>query len=296
MELYELAVFVKVIQTGSFTKAADLLNTHKAQLSRVVSQLEGNLGVRLIERTTRSLSLTEVGRELFERAIGILASVEDAERMAQQTLGEPRGLLKMTCGVEFGMMLVSDWVVNYLQRFPQVSVEADWNNRIVDLVHEGFDLAIRLGELSDSSLAARKLGQVNYGLYAAPSYLARQGMPQTIEDFSQHDLLMFIGGAMRQGWLLEQNGQKHRVSNHQARIRINNSYAAKDATVAGLGIARLPRMLAQPHLDSKQLVQVVGAWQVPSVPVYAVFPSSRYLTPKVREFVDLAVAAMKLLP
>jgi DNA-binding transcriptional LysR family regulator len=129
-------------------------------LSRVITQHEKKLSVRLLERTTRSLSLTEVGREIFERAVGILGSVEDAQSAAQKTQAEPRGVLKLTCGVEFGMISVSRWVAEYLQRYSQVQVQADFNGRLVDLVHEGFDLAIRVGNLPDSSLAARKLGNL----------------------------------------------------------------------------------------------------------------------------------------
>jgi LysR family transcriptional regulator for bpeEF and oprC len=145
METSELTAFVKVVQSGSFTRAAESMGTQKAYLSRVVTQLEQKLGVRLLERTTRSLSLTEAGREIFERAVGILGAMEDVERVAQQTLAEPRGTLRLTCGVEFGMIAVSRWISDYLARYPLVNVESDFTGRIVDIVHEGFDLAIRIG-------------------------------------------------------------------------------------------------------------------------------------------------------
>jgi len=160
MDITALQAFVKVVQTGSFTRAADALHTQKAYLSRVVTQLEKELGARLLERTTRSLSLTEIGREFFERAVGILASVEDAQRAVQKAQGEPRGVLKLTCGVEFGMIAVSGWIAAYLERYPQVRVDGEFTGRIVDIVHEGFDLAIRVGPLADSTLTARKLGEL----------------------------------------------------------------------------------------------------------------------------------------
>lgn len=288
MEASELTAFVRVVQTGSFTKAADLLGTQKAHLSRVISQMELRLGVRLLERTTRSLSLTEVGREMFERAVGILAAIEEAKQAAQRTLVEPRGMLKLSCGVEFGQLAVSEWINTYLQRYPQVAVQADWSNRLVDLVHEGFDLAIRLGDLPDSSLAARKLGELHYGLYASPAYLRRRGSPSHAKDLQQHELLMFTGGKSKQGWSLQRADETIRVSAQQARFQINNSFAVCHAAVAGLGIARLPKLLAQQATSSAQLTEVMSDWASPTVPVHAVFPSARFLSPKVRAFVDTA--------
>ena len=138
-------------------------------------QRERKLNARLLERTTRSLSMTEVGREIFERAVGILGAVEDAERIAQRLVADPRGTLRLTCGVEFGMIAVGGWISDYLRRYPQVSVESDFTGRLVDIVHEGFDIAIRISDLSDSSLAARKLGDLRYGLFAAPGYIRRRG-------------------------------------------------------------------------------------------------------------------------
>jgi DNA-binding transcriptional LysR family regulator len=289
MELSELAAFVKVVQTGSFTRAAESLGTQKAYLSRVVSNLERRLGARLLERTTRSLSLTEIGREIFERAVGILGAVEDAERVAQRMHSEPRGTLRLTCGVEFGMIAVSRWIAEYLERYPQVSVESDFTGRIVDIVHEGFDLAIRVGSLADSSLAARKLGELRYGLFASPAYLARRGTPRSPEALAGHDLLRFSGGSHRQGWRLAKAGVEHRVE-AAGRLRVNNSFAVRDATERGLGIALLPLTVARDAMLAGTLLRVLPAWTPPAVPVHAVFPGTRYLTAKVRAFIDHAVA------
>jgi DNA-binding transcriptional LysR family regulator len=290
METSELNAFVKVVQTGSFTKAADLLGTQKAHLSRVVSQMELRLGVRLLERTTRSLSLTEVGREIFERAIGILTAIDEAKQAAQRTLDEPRGVLKLTCGVEFGQLAVNRWINTYLQRYPQVAVHADWDNRVVDLVHEGFDLAIRLGDLPDSSFAARRLGELDYGLYASPSYLQRRGSPSHAKDLHHHELLMFTGGRSKQGWQFQRASENLRITSPTARYQINNSFAVFQAAVAGLGIAKLPRLLTQQANNSSQLVEVLADWDSPTVAVHALFPSARFLSPKVRGFVDTALS------
>ncbi len=288
MEASELAVFVKVVQTGSFTRAAESMGTQKAYLSRVVKQLEQKLGVRLLERTTRSLSLTEAGREIFERAVGILGAIEDVERVAQQTLAEPRGTLRLTCGVEFGMIAVSRWISDYLARYPLVNVESDLTGRIIDIVHEGFDLAIRIGPLSDSSLAARRLGELRYGLFASNDYLGRRGTPNSPDALEQHDLLHFSGGSPRQTWALLRGTDEIKVA-VSPRLRINNSFAVRDAALHGLGIARLPLAVVSNLPEALHLTRVLPQWSPPPAPVNAVFPGLRYLTPKVRAFIDHAV-------
>ncbi len=291
MELTSLQAFVKVVQTGSFTRAADALNTQKAHVSRVVTQLERELGVRLLERTTRSLSLTEVGREFFERAVGILGSVDDAQRMVQKAQGEPRGTLKLTCGVEFGMIAVSGWISAYLQRHPQVNVDADFTSRVLDMVHEGFDLAIRIGPLADSTLAARKLGELHYGLFASPMCWERLPAPVHPDQLTEHPAVAFAGGSHQPVWTLQHGDTTVRVP-LQPRLKASNVFAVRDAAASALGIAQLPLIVAAPAVAQGQLVQVLADWSLPSVPVNAVFASARYLTPKVRAFIDLAAQAM----
>ncbi len=290
MELSHLDTFVKVVQTGSFTRAAEQLHTQKAHVSRVVSQLEAELGVRLLERTTRSLSLTEIGREFFERAVGILGAADDARRAVQQAQGEPRGTLRLSCGVEFGMLAVNRWVRDYLLRHPDVNVDLEMTGRVVDIVHEGFDLAVRVGPLADSTLAARKLGELRYGLFAAPGYLRRHPPPRQPGDLAQHALIRFSGSRLRLVWTFTRGADTQRVE-PVARLNANNSFAVRDAAVDALGIAQLPLLLAQPEVNAGRLVPVLADWQLPSAPVHAVFASARYLTPKVRAFIDLAVEA-----
>lgn len=291
MDLSALQILVKVVQTGSFTRAAEALGMQKSNLSRTLTQLESQLGVRLLERTTRTHSLTEIGRELYERALAILASVEDAQRAVQNAHGEPRGTLKLTCGVEFGMIAVSDWIATYLQKYQQIRVDADFTSRLVDIVHEGYDLAIRIGPLADSTLAARKLGELNYGLFASPDYLARRGTPAYPSELSSHDTLVFSGGSHQSSWALTQGGETLRIE-LQPRLKASNVFAIRNAASMGLGIALLPLMVAAPALHTGLLTAVMPTWCPSAVPVHAVFASARYLTPKVRAFIDLAVQAM----
>jgi len=288
MDLAAIQAFAKVVQAGSFTRAAEALHTHKAHLSRVISQLERELGARLLERTTRSLSLTEVGREFHERAAALLAAVEDARQAVAQSQGEPRGTLRLTCGVEFGMLAVSGWINRYLALYPQMKVDAEITGRIVDVVHEGFDLAIRVGTLPDSTLTARRLGALTYALYAAPEYLKRRGAPRSPKDLEHHDLLVFTPGSGSSAWQLGKQGETHRVAMQQPRFRASNSFAVRDAAASGLGIALLPRLIADPLLPEGRLRNVLKGWSSPDVPVNAVFASARFLAPKVRAFIELA--------
>lgn len=287
MDLAAMQAFVKVVQTGSFTRAAEALHTQKARLSRVVSQLERELSVRLLERSTRSLSLTEAGREYFERAHAILASVEEARQAMQRIHGEPQGTLRLTCGVEFGLLAVSGWIAGYLAAHPQMQVEADFSNRVVDIVHEGFDLAVRVGPLSDSSLAARRLGTLDYGLYASPHYLARSSAPAHPGELAAHPLLVYEGAARQGHWHLSCGDESVRLK-LRPRLRANTSLAAREALQRGLGIGLLPRRLAEPADPRAPLVRVLPQWTAPEVPVHAVFASARFLSPKVRAFIDLA--------
>ncbi len=284
---------MKVVQTGSFTRAAEALGSQKAQLSRTLSSLEKKLGVRLLERSTRSLSLTEVGREMYERAVNILAAVQEAQLAAQHTQATPQGTLRITCGVEFGLIAVTRWINAYLNIQPQVSIEADYTNRLVDIVHEGFDLAIRIGTLPDSSLVARKLGDMHYGLYASPAYLTHAGVPESPHGLERHQLLVFNLGNQKGVWDL-QYGTQHVQVPLTSRLRVNSSFAVRDAAILGHGIARLPVLVAQDAVRNHQLVPVLAQWLAQPTPVHALFPSVQYLTPKVRSFIDHAVVHFDL--
>ena len=290
MTLEQLRLFVQVVQAGSFTGAAERLGTQKSHASRVVAQLEAALGAKLLERTTRSLSLTEAGREVHERALAILGAVDDTEQAVQDMHGEPRGTLRLTCGVEFGLLAVNGWLAAFLATHPRAGAEVEYTSRVVDLVHEGFDLAVRVGPLPASTLVARRLGTLHYGLYASPAHLAAQPAPADPAALRGRPLVMFSGGGLRQGWTLRHaaSGETVRVEG-PARLRVNNSLAVRDALLAGLGIGLLPQVFAAEAVAAGQLRPVLPAWEPPAVPVHAVYPSGRYLAPKVRAFIDLAV-------
>jgi DNA-binding transcriptional LysR family regulator len=288
MTLDQLQVLVKVVQSGSFTRAAELLGTSKGYLSRVLAQLEGELGAKLLERTTRKLAVTETGREVYERALGILAAVEDTQRVAAEARDEPRGTLRLTCGVEFGAIAVNGWAREYLEMYPAAGIDMEHTSRVVDLVHEGFDLAIRIGPLPESRLVARPLGEIDYGLFACPRYLERHGTPGSIEALREHRLLMQSSGAHRQGWTLRNGADQVRIDG-PARLRVNNNHALLDAMLHSLGVGLLPLLIAAPAVADGRLAPLLPDWSAPPSPVHAVYPSGRYLAAKVRRFIDLAV-------
>lgn len=289
MDFSQLNTFVKIVQTGSFTRAAELLDTQKTYVSRVINQLEQQQGVRLLDRTTRSLSLTEAGKVLYERAVRILEAVQEAELSLQQQKHHPQGTLKITSGVEFGMIAVSGWINRYLKQYPEVNMEADFTHRVIDIVHEGFDLAIRLGELKDSSLVARKLGELHYHIYAHPDWVRDHPPIEHPNQLNGQSLCVFTGGSAKLLWRFEHPTQgKINLTLTNPRLWMNNTFAVRDAIIEQLGIGMLPTVVAEPEVKQGRLTPILTDWRLPSIPIHAVLPSNRYLTPKVRAFIDLA--------
>lgn len=301
MELARLEAFCKVVQAGSFTGAAAVLGTDKARLSRTVAALERELGLRLLERSTRSLRVTEGGQAVYARAMGLLGARDELLQFARSRQETPQGVLRLTCSLDFGWVAANRWIAGYLQRWPQTAVDVDYSSRRVDLLHEDFDLALRVGPLEDSRLAARLLGSLRYGLFASPRYLQAAGTPGTPGELRRHALLMFATGSGRTAWTLlpsATGGAAVHIERRDAlrcRMRSSSILALREACVAGLGIARLPL----PSIDeasARALVPVLPDWTPQPVAVHAVFPSNRYLVPKVRTFIDHAVEVFEAGP
>lgn len=285
VDFLEMQAFIAVVTEGSFTAAAERLETDKARVSRIVRRMEEKLGARLLNRSTRHLSVTEVGRDYFERASSILAAAEAAESAVAQRTQEPKGRLKITAGAEFGTMRVDGWIAAFLHKWPKVTVETEYTNRLVDIIHEGVDVAIRIGPLQDSELSARRLGELTYGLYASPEYLRRAARVLTVEDLKRHDLVMHAPRG-RPGWTLV-NGEETEKVWQAPRCTLNNTVAAMNLALSGLGIVQLPQYMAERHVAEGNLSIVLPGWARIPVPVHAVFASTRYMDPKVRGFVDL---------
>lgn len=291
IDLPEMRLFAAVVTDGSFTAAADRLGTDKARVSRIVRRMEEKLGAQLLKRSTRHLSVTEVGRDYFERAMCILTAAEAAQASVAQQSREPKGLIKITAGAEFGTMVVDEWITAFLRQSPKVTVEAEYTSRVVDIIHEGFDIAIRVGTLDDSGLSARKLGDMVFGLYAAPGYLKSAPPLSTVSDLNHHDLIMMKARG-RSNWNLVNGADTERISG-SPRCAVNSTISARNLALAGLGIAQLPRFMATPYLADGTLQRVLPDWADAPAPVHAVFASSRYMDPKVRSFIDLILSTFK---
>ena len=283
-ELNEIAVFVKVVQTGGFTSAAKELDLPKSTVSRKLAQLEERLGARLLQRTTRTLALTEVGSVYYEHCARIVAEIEDAERAVMQLQDVPRGLLRISAPLRFRVL--GDAIPEFLARYPGVRVEVVCTDRVVDLVEEGFDLAIRAGNLDDGSLiAARLLDNLPRMLVAAPSRFADRPAPRAPQELEREACLVFRGGRERAIWRLRKGARTVEVP-VQGPVIANDFEILVGAAVAGLGVALLPVGACGRELRAGRLVRLLEDWTSVEVPLHAVYPSTRHLSPKVRAFID----------
>jgi len=281
--LDEIIVFSRVVEAGSFTRAARELDMPKSTVSRKVSELEERLGARLLQRTTRKLSLTDVGRTFFTHAARVAAEVEAAELAVSRMQEAPRGRLRVTTPLNFGYL--SSVVATFLARYPEVQLEMVCADRVVDLVQEGFDVAVRAGRLSDSTLIARYLGVLRSFVVATPALLARHGTPREPEDLARIPCVIFSGGDSRASWTLRRQDETRVVPMH-GRFIVNDFDLLDEAARAGIGVAMLPVARVTEPLRRKQLVRVLPEWWAPEIPLHAVYASTRHLAPKVSAFIQ----------
>ena len=283
--LTTLTVFTRIVETGSFTAAAEQMGLSRAAVSKHLMALEDRLGVRLLNRTTSRCSLTEAGQAFYERGRQILGDLEEAEREAGQTGSKPRGLLKVNAPMTFGTMHLAPALPAYLATFPEVSVDMTLNDRVVDLLEEGFDVAVRIGRLADSSLVARRLAPCRLIVTAAPDYLARRGTPRTPQELGLHECLGYAYAPGRDAWeFIGPDGPM--TVRVKGALRVNNGEALASAAVAGLGILLSPTFIVSDDLAARRLVTILDGWAVPQRGIYAVWPQGRHLSAKVRTFVD----------
>lgn len=284
MEL--LAAFVAVADTGSFTAAANKLGRDASIVSRRVSQLERQLGVRLLSRTTRRVALTEVGSLYHRRVQSILDELAEASREASDVASSPQGLLRISLPTTFGRQRIAPLLPRFLSRHPQIRIDARFSDRQVDVVSEGFDVAIRVGVLRDSSLSSRKLASYRNLLVAAPSYLASRGKPRTPDDLKKHSCIGFTGLKSWPDWPLTRGNQRKTVRPAGPLIA-DNSEAVLIAAIAGAGITLAADWLAGPALREGKLVEVLPGWVGKGDGgVYAILPPGRLVPTKTRTFVD----------
>lgn len=283
MNLNDLSLFIRVVETGSFTAAADTLNVQKSTISRRIAQLEDSLGVRLIQRTTRKLKLTPEGRELFDRSQSLISQLELVRDEIAADSNELRGRLRMTMPTELGVLMMSDVVASFIAQHPQLEVDVELSTRTVDLVEEGMDLALRIGPLPDSSMIARKIAQLSRGLYASPDYLASHPALKTPDDLAQHQCITLVKPF--DTWRFD-NWHDGEPASYGGQLRTNSISFAREMAVQGVGIARMPRVFASPLVEQGKLVEVLTDYPMPPTEINAIYTSRRNLTPRVRAFLD----------
>lgn len=281
IDLNRVAAFVRVVETQSFTAAAQLLGLPKSSVSRAVSKLEQDLGVTLLRRTTRRLSLTEAGMLYLGRAREALQLLSEARNAVVEADEEPRGSVRLTATADPSGRMLAAPIARFVRQYPRIHVELVITPRHVDLVEEGVDLALRAGKVDDVSLAGKRIDATPLKLYAAPSYLARRGAPRRLKDLARHDCVLFRGvrGAAR--WSLSSPGGSESVTVHGP-VNADDFPLVARFACEGLGVALLPRVLAMPWLVSGELAPVLPSYQVNSGAFYLVYPASRQLPQRVR--------------
>jgi DNA-binding transcriptional LysR family regulator len=284
--LTDIAVFVRIVERGSFTLAAEDLSLSRAVVSKYVTRLEKRLGARLLHRTTRRLSLTEAGAALFEASRGAIERIEEAEAAVAQLQSQPRGRLKASAPMSFGILQLGPAIAEFSRAHPLVSLELKLDDRYVNLVEEGIDVAVRIGALTDSSLVARKLSSSRQVVCAAPEYLAENGEPEVPEDLAAHNCLLYSYSSAVNVWRFTGPDGRDIPVAVSGNLRINNGIVEAEAAVAGMGILMSPSFYVGPLIRAKKLRQVLANYKLAELGIYAVYPQRSQVPPKVRAFVD----------
>lgn len=289
-DLNELAVFTHVVECGGFTAAADATQLPKSNISRRIANLENRLGVRLLERTTRKVRVTEIGDIYYQHCRRMLDEANYADLSVERAMEVPRGTLRVSASVTTGQQLLAPVVAEFIAQHPEVQLELVLANRQVDIIEEGFDLVVRIGALQDSSLVARSLGHCQLFLFASREYLKARGRPQKPEDLENHDCLVMSDRREKNHWTLSTGDITKRIS-LTPRMSVNDFTTLRHLAADGGGVTILPSYM-QFDDRKKRLVRVLCDWSVPSIEFHAVFPSHRGATPKVRAFLDFLIVRL----
>jgi DNA-binding transcriptional LysR family regulator len=278
-----ISTFVAVVDAGSFSEAGRRLDQPKSAVSRRIEQLEQRLGSRLLQRSTRAVQPTEVGREYYKRCVRILAEIEEAEQLVRRDQATPSGKLRVQLPIELGMHVLGRLMVEFARETPDLSLQLELSSHHVDIIEEQYDLAIRIGAMPDSSLVSRKILSIKRGIYASSRYLAQYGEPQTLDELQRHSCLRFHTDYQSGDWVL--TGATGPVTFRPAgSVVANNLTVLREAAVCGLGIAVLPCLMCRAAIESGQLRPVMQAWVPDDAEVFVLYPSRAHLSMKVRGF------------
>jgi DNA-binding transcriptional LysR family regulator len=284
-----LTAFARVVEAGSFAGAAERLAVSVSSVSRLVSDLEAHLGARLLNRTTRRLSLTETGQSFFERCVQLLADLEEAEVAVSSASIVPRGTLRLTCSATFGARHLAPAIAAFTARHPQIRFDVELSERVVDIVEEGFDLAVRVGAGGSQNLVGRLIGTTQIVCCAAPSYLARHGEPRDPLDLAGHVCLTYEYAPSRNVWTFRGRDGAEQQVRITGPVHANNGRFNEALAAEGLGIAREPDFIIAPDVRAGRLKPILRRFEPPPLNIYVVYPSRRHLSAKVRAFADFLV-------
>ena len=282
----DIEAFTAVVEAGTFSAAGERLGVAKSVVSRRISQLERRLGSRLLHRTTRRLALTDTGRNFYQRAVQILADLDDAEQSVTEETLELRGSLKLAAPLSFGLTHMSGAIAEVLKEHPAIELNLDLNDRNINLVEEGFDMAVRIGNLEDSTLVSRRLGTAQNITCASQSYLDRHGEPTHPDELHQHVGLQYSNIPYKQQWRYVNQDGKTIYAQPQIRIRSNNGESLASAAIAGLGITTGPTFIMGKYIKEGSLVSILNEYQRPSVGIHAVYPPGRLVPRRIQVFSD----------
>jgi DNA-binding transcriptional LysR family regulator len=289
----EMRVFAAVVDASSFVKAGDALGLSKQAVSRHVAELESRLGVRLLRRTTRKLSLTDEGQVFYARCSELVGNIDDAEAEITSRTGEGSGLLTVNVPLSFGLLYLAPLWPLFMRQHPKITLDVTLVDQVVDLVEEGFDVAVRIARLPSSSLISRKLSSTRVILCASPEYLARRGTPRHPSELAQHDVMSYSLLSTGESW--EFSGPDGRVAvKVTPRMRTNSGDTCTAAALQHLGIILQPSFMVGPHLIAGTLVEVLPDHHCMELDVYAVYPSRKFLAPRVRLLIDFLVEAFRV--
>ncbi len=286
-------VFATVVARGSFTRAADALDTSPANVTRYVNELEAHLGVRLLNRTSRRLSLTDSGQALADRIGLILEDLTEAEAIAGAGSLKPAGRLRINAPLSFGILHLAPLWPQFLARYPDIELDVSLNDRIVDLVEEGFDMGVRISRGGSSAYVARKLATSRNVVCASPAYIARHGAPQTPDDLGHHACIINQHSMAPDTWSLRDADGTEHLARPRAVMRVNNGETAREAMLAGIGINWQATFIVADDLRAGRLVRVLPDYYLPDIDILAIYPSRRHLSAKVRVMVDFLSEAFR---
>ena len=291
--LTEMEAFATVVDQGGFTDAAKKLGISKSAVSKHVSSLEARLGARLLNRTTRRVSPTEIGLAYYDRARRVLNDAGEADALVTAMQSAPSGTLRVSIATDFGVNHVSPILGRFLNAYPDITVNMVLSNRYVELISEGFDMAIRIGDLEDSSLRARRICETTRRMIAAPSYFEQYGRPQKIDDLNDHKLLHYSNSSQNNVWKITAPSGEQRQVRTAGWLTVNDGQSLLNAAIGGLGIAYLPSFLYAGPMREGLLEDAIPDLPVELQSITAVYPPGRYVQPKVRAFIDFLVDSFK---